>query len=539
IFPGNAGVEFNLAECYNEIGQVSEAKVQYTQTLFHLSSGSTTSIYYRSVALWRLAVLNYREGEFDRAKFYLIRYVKYNPERLFARYMLGYNIYFRQGDYERARRELEYVAQADRDSKAEENLDPDDVKTALGQIYFVEDDMRYERLLADVTAHRKADELSVALLNTARGEYDKALAFLIPFAQKHPEHFIARAAIVKILEKTGKDNVLAEELIRVSRLALQVGRNRDGIDFAEHALLLKVKKPEIPVDTAEAYRLLGAHYEALHQPYRAVLYAHKAVELLMAAPAPAAQEAAKEKQDQLFEMRMWLARLMGDSSVRRFDEAAAICDEYLGTGKDAKVLSTRALIYMEAGKNDRAVVDLTKAMELDPESSVSLHYYRAIAHQSLRDIAAAESDLQKVLEKRPDFADANNFLGYIYADAGKNLPEALRLIQKAVESSPVSGAFQDSLGWVYFKMGRTSEARYHVQLAALLLEEAGTEDASVYEHLGEILARLGLSKESVNAFERGLVVLDKKKERVRAVGGAASADDLATEERIRTKLGKQ
>lgn len=530
VIPGDAGIEFHLAELYNDMGRSAEARVRYTQVLFHVRPVAANGPFYRSVSLWRLAVLYYRESDFDRARFYLLRYIKYNPERLYAHYMLGFNIYFRQGEYEKARRELEFIVQRDPRLAAEESLDLDDVNFALGQIYFIENDPRYLRYLGDLANKRKGDLLLGALVDVGKGENEKAVRFLAPFATKHGDHFVARIALVRAVGKMGRPDIHIEELIRVSRLALTMNVNRIGIELCEEALLESSKNPEIVFDQPETLRLIASHYEEMKQPHRAILYLDKAEK----AAAAGKDERTQEQKDQ---HSLWMARLLGQSGVRRFNESLEIL-EGLMERPTALVLSTRGLVYLEAGEADKSTADFTRAIEMDG-SKTAYYYFRALAHHQKGRSAEAEADLRKVLSDRPDFADANNFLGYLMADRGAELEESLRLIQKAIDASPANAAYQDSLGWVYYRMGRFEEARNHLELAALLLEEAGSEEAEIYDHLGDIYVKLSKPAEAVSAWQKASGLLARKRARLTRLGLPLSADDTKLEAVVKGKLERK
>ena len=88
----------------------------------------------------------------------------------------------------------------------------------------------------------------------------------------------------------------------------------------------------------------------------------------------------------------------------------------------------------------------------------------------------------------------------MFADQGSNLEEAQRLIEKALALSPGNGAYLDSLGWVLFKRGRAGEALDPLSRAAELL--AG--DATVREHLGDVLAAVGRRTEAETKYREAI-----------------------------------
>jgi len=112
----------------------------------------------------------------------------------------------------------------------------------------------------------------------------------------------------------------------------------------------------------------------------------------------------------------------------------------------------------------------------------------------------AVKEFRALLVKEPDNAAALNYLGYMFADRGVNLPEARELVTKAVELDPTSGAFQDSLGWVYFRLGELDRAEKYL-VEARRLEPF---DATVNEHVGDLLRARGESAKAAEAYRQAL-----------------------------------
>ncbi|HWX19991.1 MAG TPA: tetratricopeptide repeat protein [Candidatus Binatia bacterium] len=119
----------------------------------------------------------------------------------------------------------------------------------------------------------------------------------------------------------------------------------------------------------------------------------------------------------------------------------------------------------------------------------NLYFQLGAAAERTGDFAQAEKYFQKCLEKSPDFAEAQNYLGYMWAEHGMKLEEARGLIEKAVKAEPNNGAYLDSLGWVLFKLDRPKEALGYI-LKAIELSKKEEEDATLYEHLGDVYAAL-------------------------------------------------
>lgn len=113
----------------------------------------------------------------------------------------------------------------------------------------------------------------------------------------------------------------------------------------------------------------------------------------------------------------------------------------------------------------------------------------------------SEQRLRKSLEIKPDFDEALNHLGYTWVESGIRLPEARRMIEQAVRLDPENPAYLDSLGWVLYKLGKPAEAVPFMEKASKLMPEP---DATVEEHLGDILNAVGRTSEAVDAWRRSV-----------------------------------
>jgi tetratricopeptide (TPR) repeat protein len=89
----------------------------------------------------------------------------------------------------------------------------------------------------------------------------------------------------------------------------------------------------------------------------------------------------------------------------------------------------------------------------------------------------------------------------MWADRGEKLDRARALIERALKEDPRNAAYLDSMGWVLFKLGRTEEALDYVLKAVHYSEE---EDATLFDHLGDIYAVLGRQDKAREAWKKSL-----------------------------------
>lgn len=150
-----------------------------------------------------------------------------------------------------------------------------------------------------------------------------------------------------------------------------------------------------------------------------------------------------------------------------------------------------------------AVAEYTAALKLRPaqaEENWAIYYTRGISYERTKDWSSAEKDFKKALEIKPGEASVLNYLGYSYLDRGVNLKEARRLIELAFTKRPDDGYIIDSLGWMLFTLGEYDKAVVHLEKAV----EAAPADATINEHFGDALWKVGRRTEARFQWQRAL-----------------------------------
>jgi Tfp pilus assembly protein PilF len=146
-------------------------------------------------------------------------------------------------------------------------------------------------------------------------------------------------------------------------------------------------------------------------------------------------------------------------------------------------MCVRARRWKEADDAFNKAEELTKKKE----DRLYLFFLRGESAERQKHIDTAEQFFRQALELDPESAMTLNYLGYMLADKGMRLPEALKMIRKAVELEPMNGAYLDSLGWVYFKMGDYERAEENLRQAV----ERDQSDPTVHDHLGDLYEKTG------------------------------------------------
>ncbi|MEK7859124.1 MAG: tetratricopeptide repeat protein [Elusimicrobiota bacterium] len=353
---------------------------------------------------------------------------------------------------------------------------------------------------------------------------------------KSPEK--ARALLQRFLDSN--PDSAAEALYQISKLDLQAGKLGDAIDRLKKAIELEPEATTLRFTLAQTYELqqstdaaLGQYLEILKlEPGNAALIDHIGEIYFMKGDVDEARRRFKSAlavapADPL--ANHWLAidaERQGDFLLAAvtLKASSALTDDaglnlrlsyYLtqaGRLKEAvdvlEGASLRwpandqigyflALGYDDLKMGDRAIKVLRKVLELKPDYR-DVRYQLAVLLEKYGRMPEAEAEFRLLLVNKPDDASVLNYLGYSLADRGLKLDEAERLIREAVRLDPKSGAYRDSLGWVFFKQGRFAEA------VAELTEALGSsaDDETVWEHLGDAQAALGLSAEAWRAWKR-------------------------------------
>ena len=77
-----------------------------------------------------------------------------------------------------------------------------------------------------------------------------------------------------------------------------------------------------------------------------------------------------------------------------------------------------------------------------------------------------------------------------------------------MDSDLENAAYIDSLGWVLFRKGDLKGARAELEKAAKL--PGGDDDPVVWDHLADVLFRLGEKDKAIAAWQKALALFDSR-----------------------------
>lgn len=162
------------------------------------------------------------------------------------------------------------------------------------------------------------------------------------------------------------------------------------------------------------------------------------------------------------------------------------------------LLEIRLLARLKA--MDDALARAREAVEALPDNAELIFTLGSLL-DSLGKRDEAMTVMQGLIASHPDHYQALNYVGYTLAVQGKDLEHALSLLQKADRLAPDQFFIVDSLAWALYRLGRTDEALRTIRRAVFL---AGTPEAEILEHHGDIATAAGQKDEARKAYEQAL-----------------------------------
>jgi tetratricopeptide (TPR) repeat protein len=177
---------------------------------------------------------------------------------------------------------------------------------------------------------------------------------------------------------------------------------------------------------------------------------------------------------------------------------------------DKNLLMLEAAYLEEQGELKQAEAVFREALEHNPKDTEVMFQLGVLLDKMGRTRAAVDM-MEQVIALDPKHSDALNYAGYTLAVMGEDLDRALVLVKNALKHEPGSSYIIDSLAWVYYKMGRLEQAWEEIQRAV-----ASLNDATLWEHYGDIAKALGKKDQARRGYRKALELESEHAERVRS-----------------------
>jgi eukaryotic-like serine/threonine-protein kinase len=157
------------------------------------------------------------------------------------------------------------------------------------------------------------------------------------------------------------------------------------------------------------------------------------------------------------------------------------------------------MIYAATGRNEQALVEFKRALDLDP---LSVDAYRELGntYEAMNRIQDAEVTYQRAIQLRPGDWLSNGNLGAFYYRHGR-YADAEPLFRKQIDLTPDNFIGYSNLGGLYILLGRDAEAE------ALLKKSVSVKPTDrAYSNLGTLYYQRGSYSDAVAMYEKAVAL---------------------------------
>jgi len=467
-----AEAEKVLASLLERAPDQRQLNYAYAQVLTKLGRGDESRQYLeRAVevdptfgpAILQLIDIYQKENDWQKAAEIMQPLINDDPMNLDLQRQQAF-FYLRGGMAEKARAAFKSLVQAD----------PKDTRS---QFYLAE-------ALNDLEQYAEADKIYRGLLE--KNPADPEVLASYGLSQIGQRKLDEAAKTFNLLLGTADlpDNLQVLAKTQLAYIELQKGNYQTAIDDAKPVLVFRDKPNTQAINIA---------LDALKKQKR---YSD-AIELLQ----PLVDNFAADP----FVNARYVEMLLRAGAVDRAKLAAATQTKF-----GAKNTIATAEAYIQTEQYPLAMAMLQDAIKKSPDE-LDLQFELGSAFERSGDTKSAERVFLGILEKHPEHASTLNYLGYMWAENGVNLERAADMLGRAVKQEPRNGAYIDSLGWVYCRQGKLELAEKYLTDAAHLLPR----DATVHEHLGDVLAKRGEVHRALDLYREALTFEPEPKDEVK------------------------
>ncbi|GAB4437894.1 MAG: tetratricopeptide repeat protein [bacterium] len=488
-------------------------------------------------------------GDINKAQQLLEQLVERHPEKMeFVSDLIGLYLYRKNVS---AAQEL-----IDRALKIEpENVN---ILTSLADIYTMKGNRKaaiqvLEKVLS-IEKNKGNIPLVLANLYFQEKEFQRAAVLLEGYVKAQPDNFLAHIYLAKVYEELGKNNEAAAEyeaalmereedeiMIALDNVYDKLGDKKRSIEILERFLSRNPDYPKVRERLALLYLGINDYeksllnYEELLKKYPEnkelkFKYVYIAVDggFLDKARGPLEEilKTEPENQKALYFMGLlykenkdWSKAIQYFEKVtdKEFEKSAklylSVCFEKLGDRvkafsvlndywqkeKDSDIGCYIALYYKNKHDYENAQKMLKEIMEISEDKNKIILLLAEI-HLKKNEFDKGIELAKEILNKTPDNPDALNFIGYSYVERNMNLDEAEKMIKRALELKPDDPYIMDSLAWLYYMKKEYTKA---LEIQKKVIEKI-KDDATIFEHMGDILLAVGEKKEAKEYYKKAL-----------------------------------
>lgn len=491
--PNAAEAVFDLAEVSSQNPLCSEEQVD--------------ALYRKSIRLWpenneyrwQFAKYQIAHAQLDSA-IVLLRTLTNDDQRRYSAYSLLANIYDRRGQDSLL---LQVLREWEGDEASAETIGQMKYR-ALSRMH------RYDEALAwaDTLAHTYRDnDYYLALRADAllqRGDTAQALAANNQIMAESSDNSYGQLFLVRYYQSKGDQRRLEHEIEQVvlnpkqdtdvrddffkTIIKTYKGSDRQGLIDSLFARLL-----DQPMDDTDLLDTYTSYLTSLHAPDSA--YADVMEKYLEIDPS--------DRQNRLREAWALFKRLDYPKVIASCKQGIEYHPEelifYLLGGNSATILKQRdtAMSFFESGKSHVSGYK---------DADIRSDYYSAygdLLHEAGR-LKESYAMYDSSLVCNPANVSTLNNYAYFLSLADSAMDKAHEMAALAIKYSPDEPTFLDTYAWVLFVQGDYSGAKIYIDKAQQRLKTSSPQDASLYEHAGDIYSQLGDTQQALQAWKKAL-----------------------------------
>ncbi len=200
-------------------------------------------------------------------------------------------------------------------------------------------------------------------------------------------------------------------------------------------------------------------------------------------------------------LMLWEQAILVNNYLRNYEKVIDITGNAVEYFPDqANILVIRAYSEHELKLDKEAVNDISKALELKPETELKIQSYNLLAeiYRNQQLDSKSDSCFELILEIDSENLMIRNNYSYYLSLRDEKLDYALELSKLTIEMEPANATYLDTYGWILFKMGEYKEAKKYIELA---IRNGAYNNSEVLDHYGDIMLKLGNCREAIEAWE--------------------------------------
>jgi tetratricopeptide (TPR) repeat protein len=161
---------------------------------------------------------------------------------------------------------------------------------------------------------------------------------------------------------------------------------------------------------------------------------------------------------------------------------------YNGTGHLIEKNYAKAVKSLEYGK---------RLSNGEPELLMQFNMQLGDGYNSLKEYQKSNEAYEAVLVQDQNNEHVLNNYSYFLSLRNENLEKAREMADRLVKQHPTNPTYLDTYAWVLYKSGNYTDARKYLEQAVAI-----SDDATIVEHYGDVLFKLGKKEEAVSQWQK-------------------------------------